>query len=755
MTQATERAGRPRPPLSSVTGLVAAAGWPFRLALAMGLLLIGSFLSVLYDVTTVVGGGGWLAAVVCAAFAFGVVMALRVSLRVGLAATVVLFGLGTGGYLLAIPNLYEAFRSLQLLFDFVALLLGDMSLLQIFRADLWAVMMAPAPVYGTWYLLLRRHYGLSVWLGGAPLVFFMLTGDASEAVSMVGTTAALGVLGFGTLDRSGATWEQVRELGFVLAAAVLVTRLSRPVASRLTATSRPSVGGESGEAPAYPYLEDSLMGAPGQVAVRGRISLSPALRFTVTAERASFWHVDAYDRFTGRGWLRSGMTTQYTGPLPSPPGQTGRLVQTFRAEAPATTLPAAWKPVRVRGAMADRTRVSDLGGLQPTEVIAPGESFTVASEVRSWSAEQLDAADQAVPESLRRRYLQLPGDTPDRIGVLARELTRGAETTYRRAVRIQAWLEENKDYSLDVQRPSGNVADAFVFDMDRGYCVYFATAMTVMLRSLGIPARFATGYATGEQVGETRWEVRGLHSHTWVQVYFAGFGWVTFDPTPSDPREAARRQRLEEARREASIAFDFDRTTTPSPGISASLVDELADSTPRVGSNTTPTVSIGEQTAADGRAGSAESGVSRRGLFTGLSGSDRLTILAGLVGLALGATRFKLLHRGYRLLAIRRQWSSGSPGRDVERAFTRVEWLLARQYRERRPGETRRAYINAVRQSGIDDPRLQHILDGYETARYRGDRSWQQANEVIELVDAFVRDHQRIWPAGRRSRRDD
>lgn len=117
----------------------------------MGVVPIGSFLSVLFGVTAVVGGSTWLAGVVGGAIIMGVVAA-RVPLPIGLAIKALLYGSGLGGYLLAIPDLYGVLSSLQLLRDFVALLAGDMALLQIDRADLWAVLMAPAPVYGTWYL---------------------------------------------------------------------------------------------------------------------------------------------------------------------------------------------------------------------------------------------------------------------------------------------------------------------------------------------------------------------------------------------------------------------------------------------------------------------------------------------------------------------------------------------------------------------------------------------------------------------------
>ncbi|WP_148417044.1 transglutaminase-like domain-containing protein, partial [Haloferax sp. KTX1] len=85
------------------------------------------------------------------------------------------------------------------------------------------------------------------------------------------------------------------------------------------------------------------------------------------------------------------------------------------------------------------------------------------------------------------------------------------------------------------------------FEMDEGYCVYFATTMVTMLRTQGIPARMTVGYTSGQRIDENQWVVRGLNSHAWVEVYFPDQGWVQFDPTPSGPREAVRQQRIEEA----------------------------------------------------------------------------------------------------------------------------------------------------------------------------------------------------------------
>ncbi|MBI4569943.1 MAG: DUF3488 domain-containing protein [Planctomycetes bacterium] len=117
---------------------------------------------------------------------------------------------------------------------------------------------------------------------------------------------------------------------------------------------------------------------------------------------------------------------------------------------------------------------------------------------------------------------------------LARDLAAGARTAHERVTRVKGWLQRSCEYSLAV-RPTPGVEPVtdFVFNTRRGYCEYFAAAMVLLLRLEFIPARLATGYAGGEWNSMSeRLLFRQSHAHAWVEVPFAGVGWVTFDPTP-------------------------------------------------------------------------------------------------------------------------------------------------------------------------------------------------------------------------------
>jgi protein-glutamine gamma-glutamyltransferase len=166
-------------------------------------------------------------------------------------------------------------------------------------------------------------------------------------------------------------------------------------------------------------------------------------------------------------------------------------------------------------------------------------SYEVVSEIGTPTPEELRAASFEVPTEIRQVYLSLPPMDP-RVADLARHITAGANDNYRRAVAVQSYLQNNFGYTLD---PSGidphDPIPGFLFTVRKGYCEYFASAMTVMLRALGIPARPVNGFQTGtyNRVGGD-FVVRARDAHTWVEVYFPRYGWVPFDPTPPDPNLA-------------------------------------------------------------------------------------------------------------------------------------------------------------------------------------------------------------------------
>jgi hypothetical protein len=137
------------------------------------------------------------------------------------------------------------------------------------------------------------------------------------------------------------------------------------------------------------------------------------------------------------------------------------------------------------------------------------------------------------PASVLETYLQLPALDP-RITELARQIGARGVTPYDKARAIEGYLRAHYGYTLDLTGPPpADPLAYFLFEKKAGHCEYFAAAMTVMMRSLGIPARYVNGFQTGEynDVGGD-FVVRASDAHSWVEVYFPTYGWLTFDPTP-------------------------------------------------------------------------------------------------------------------------------------------------------------------------------------------------------------------------------
>jgi transglutaminase-like putative cysteine protease len=254
-----------------------------------------------------------------------------------------------------------------------------------------------------------------------------------------------------------------------------------------------------------------------------------------------YWRNRTYDLYVNYGW--------YTGDT--------EIVEYRAGERAITATVGLTLPLRI---VRQEVRVvGDLQGLVHTAGAlvsvdqdynvawhAPGDAFAATTKEKTYNAasvlpvftvEQLQAAGADYPDWVRGRYLWLPDEVPERVLALARDLTATAPTPYDRARAIETYLR-TFPYNLDVPAPPSNrdVADYFLFELQEGYCDYYATAMAVMARAAGLPSRYTVGYATGTYDYLTgRYIVSEAHAHAWVEVYFPGYGWVEFEPTAGLP----------------------------------------------------------------------------------------------------------------------------------------------------------------------------------------------------------------------------
>ncbi len=251
-----------------------------------------------------------------------------------------------------------------------------------------------------------------------------------------------------------------------------------------------------------------------------------------------------YDHYTGRSWVntltrRRAIGQIYTGSfLVSRNQRAWAKGNVVRQEVLIEALDAPvlfGVPVvqRVRGNF-PLLQADDIGGLHLPYPPSSRFQYTVFSIPNGLKPDDKQATSFQYPRRITSRFLQLPPLTP-RISELSRAVTKDAATLYDKALAIKWHLLGNYRYSLDVGHTvSDSPVEDFLFDRKTGYCEHYATAMVLMLRSLGIPTRLVTGFMAGEwnDFGHY-YTVRQQDAHAWVEVYFPGSGWIIFDPTPS------------------------------------------------------------------------------------------------------------------------------------------------------------------------------------------------------------------------------
>ena len=182
------------------------------------------------------------------------------------------------------------------------------------------------------------------------------------------------------------------------------------------------------------------------------------------------------------------------------------------------------------------TGAVDISVIRPLRAITPDSQYEVVSSVSVASASTLRSITRPYPAWVLARNLQLPPTITQRTRDLAVQIVTaaGARNAYDQAKAIETWLRANIRYSESIAVPPAgrDLIDWVLFEAREAYCTYYSSAMVIMLRSLGIPARMAAGFAQGiPDLANGLYMVRERDAHTWVEVYFPGAGWVEFEPT--------------------------------------------------------------------------------------------------------------------------------------------------------------------------------------------------------------------------------
>ncbi|MFQ3661004.1 MAG: transglutaminaseTgpA domain-containing protein [Chloroflexaceae bacterium] len=304
-------------------------------------------------------------------------------------------------------------------------------------------------------------------------------------------------------------------------------------------------------------------------ALGGARQLSDEVVMTVRSIRYEYWRAVAFDRYDGAGWQNTtgeqaraalGAATPEQARTPRAPDEAIPLgdLQGRRAITQTVTLAkdrlddlvvvaGAARSVSLPVLVEHNYHRDDAGGLRPNfddtalivarERLRSGATYSVTAMVSFADISSLRAAGDEYPRWVRERYLHLPDTVTARTRELAARLVgeAGAITAYDRAMVIQDYLRALRYNESIATPPAGrDLVDWFLFEQREGYCDYFASAMVVLLRSQGVPARWVRGYAGGEFDAERGvYVVRESVAHSWPEVYFPGFGWERFEPTPA------------------------------------------------------------------------------------------------------------------------------------------------------------------------------------------------------------------------------
>ena len=277
--------------------------------------------------------------------------------------------------------------------------------------------------------------------------------------------------------------------------------------------------------------------------------------FEVEADHGEYWRMFTLDRFDGTSWTSTTLNGSEGGiPLSTPailprsggrpPPGTETLNQTFRILADfdnVRALPMAQTAEEIAGPIGNITWDPARSQAFIDGPLEAGMEYTVRSRIVDPTPEELDQVDHLAPRTYGQ-WAELPADLDPRIGQMAERWTADATSDYRKVLAIQQHFHTGSFvYSTDVEPVDD--ADAlleFLTQTKAGFCQQYSSAMAVMVRTLGLPARIGVGYRAGTQQEDGSYLVQSDDAHAWVEVLFPGYGWLQFEPEAGTAHPNAR-----------------------------------------------------------------------------------------------------------------------------------------------------------------------------------------------------------------------
>ncbi len=297
---------------------------------------------------------------------------------------------------------------------------------------------------------------------------------------------------------------------------------------------------------------ESYYGFNSRINQNLRGTLIPKVVMRVRSQAEGFWRVLAFDRYTGKGWeisrntdedvqvlQRPGWTFRFLVPWSIALNRTREVVQSYTVVATLPNLiPVLYEPKHLYFPT-EEVAIDVEGGLRSPLVLSEGLTYTVISEVPYRDRTALRQADTNYSETTREFYLQLPEAIADRVRQRTTEILADAPNPladpYEQALYLAQFLKQNYAINLDLPflGEEDDLVEAFLFRYGGGYPDHFSTVLTIMLRSIGIPARLVAGFGSGEFNPFTGfYVVRNTDAYAMTEVFFSKHGWFTFDPIP-------------------------------------------------------------------------------------------------------------------------------------------------------------------------------------------------------------------------------
>ncbi|MBX9253516.1 DUF4129 domain-containing protein [Desmonostoc muscorum CCALA 125] len=295
-----------------------------------------------------------------------------------------------------------------------------------------------------------------------------------------------------------------------------------------------------------------------------RGEMKPKVVMRVRSQAEGFWRVLGFDRYTGKGWevsrkedvttiRRSPWSYQIFIPPPLITGKTQEVVQTYTVVSDLPNLiPAMANPKEIYFPT-PMIAVDKEDGLRSPVELSEGVTYTVVSEVPYRDRTLLGQTSTKYPQDIKKHYLQIPPEIAEKVRQRTEEIlakynqnrvaksSKNLDSAYEKALYLAQYL---KQYYSIPQNPlelpyldeKEDLVEAFLFKYKGGYPDHFSTVFTVMLRSIGIPARLVAGFSPGEFNPFTgMYVVRNTDAYVMTEVYFPKYGWFAFDPIPNHP----------------------------------------------------------------------------------------------------------------------------------------------------------------------------------------------------------------------------